>query len=573
MESSKLTTLQRLASLYIDGDLDQSELVELESLLSEDAKARSIFLDLLTTHSDLTLLASFGISEANLASDEPTTHLPNRQSQQGHAKSNPASNRGFYLRYAAAAVALTACAVVAMFLIPKTSPMPVADSASGSEAEIVARIIRKIDCDWEGDHWDIVSSSDVRAGQTLMMRRGLMELEFTSGARVTLEGPVAFTAESPMNAYLSQGKLTTHVPESAQGFTVNSPGVQTVDLGTEFGLFVGEDGTTETHVFDGEVIVTPSFSKDRKEILLSNDMAIRAGGAEQIVSSLDAVPARFAYCNFKEKDSVAAPIVDRELALWFSAEHLVQVDEKNRVRSWGDITSESNENAEVAWQVDEPKRPELIESAIGDKPALRFTKKTVMVTEPVELTGEQTIVAVFKIDQAAMEEMGIPAQNGRQLINLNGPPHLSLRINDKFQLTSQNFAGVVKTKKGKKQYRTVGRLKYPKVLDDNAVVVVSIYSPSSNASKLYINGTLVDEAKAPAMKMTKSPRYLGAHMFLPRTNFLGDIAELMVYDTALTAEETTSVSHSLVVKYGIKPKDAKIQNDDANIDSEADNSK
>ena len=219
------------------------------------------------------------------------------------------------------------------------------------------------------------------------MRRGLMEIEFTSGARVTLEGPASFTAESPMNAFLSQGKLTSCVPETAHGFTVDTPGSQTIDLGTEFGLFVSQDGTTETHVFSGEVIVKPtSNNQDQQEILLKNDMAVRTGGAGKKVSTLTAVPARFAHSNFEDAASAPAPVVDRNLALWFSAEHQVQVDEKNRVRSWGDIATTSNTTPEVAWQVDEKKRPTLVKSAIGGMPAIRFEKKTLLVTEPVSYT-------------------------------------------------------------------------------------------------------------------------------------------------------------------------------------------
>jgi len=40
-------------------------------------------------------------------------------------------------------------------------------------------------------------------------------------------------------------------------------------------------------------------------------------------------------------------------------------------------------------------------------------------------------------------------------------------------------------------------------------------------------------------------------MFLPNTHFLGDVAELMVFDTGLTDEEAVRLSDSLTKKYAI----------------------
>ena len=53
------------------------------------------------------------------------------------------------------------------------------------------------------------------------------------------------------------------VPPAARGFTVVAPGVDYVDLGTEFGIAVDEaTGASELHVFDGQVNATnPSSQK------------------------------------------------------------------------------------------------------------------------------------------------------------------------------------------------------------------------------------------------------------------------------------------------------------------------
>ncbi len=51
----------------------------------------------------------------------------------------------------------------------------------------------------------------------------------------------------------TRGKLRATVPPQAVGFTIGSPNLDVVDLGTEFGLQVEAEGKTEVHVFKGKV--------------------------------------------------------------------------------------------------------------------------------------------------------------------------------------------------------------------------------------------------------------------------------------------------------------------------------
>src|SRR5204862_8103159 len=54
-------------------------------------------------------------------------------------------------------------------------------------------------------------------------------------------------------ARLLRGKLTAQVPAAAKGFQITSPQGKIVDLGTEFGMAVARDGTTDVYVFKGKV--------------------------------------------------------------------------------------------------------------------------------------------------------------------------------------------------------------------------------------------------------------------------------------------------------------------------------
>lgn len=558
MNANELREFQRLVSLYCDGVLDQPGLDQLSRMLADNPDAMETYIELTTTHSDLMLWGSMPASVDHGGSTTGTAngsvaHVPDTLTGQPLGGAQSTIHSWLPLGLAGLAASLLVMMVMTFYVFD-ASDRRVDSGSSGSSASddtSVAQIIRKVDCDWENDRWAIVASSGVEAGQTLSISRGLMELKFKSGAIVTLEAPVAFTVESAMRGVLSHGKLTAEVPESAHGFTVSTPGGEAIDLGTSFGLFVGEDGVTETHVFKGEVVVRPSGAENLdKQRHLTDDMALRTGGERWQPYSLVAVPARFTRFGFGEGKSLPAPAVDRKLSLWLSADQRLQKDEKDRVSSWGDLCTTSNETAQDVWQVDADKRPHWIENAIGDKPAVRFNVKNVLVTEPIKLGASQSVCAVFSVNKRLVEKKGV-SEIGRQLINMNGPPSLILAIDKNLRLVSRNYAGPRRGKDDRKNHVTVGKMKMPKQLDEKPVVVISVYDPAINQSRLYVDGVMVAVSTAPKLDATDSPRYIGAHPFLPNSHFFGDIAELMIFDTGLTEEEASVLAKSLMTKYQI----------------------
>jgi hypothetical protein len=92
-------------------------------------------------------------------------------------------------------------------------------------------------------------------GKVLHLEQGLAELSFANGVRVILKGPVTLEVQSVRSVRLLHGSMAVHVPEEARGFEVLSPTGKVVDLGTEFGIQVAEDGSARVQVFRGEVQV------------------------------------------------------------------------------------------------------------------------------------------------------------------------------------------------------------------------------------------------------------------------------------------------------------------------------
>jgi Concanavalin A-like lectin/glucanases superfamily/FecR protein len=87
----------------------------------------------------------------------------------------------------------------------------------------------------------------------LKLSSGMAAIEFTSGARVLIEGPAVLDLVSNMEAKLQSGSLLADVPPPAQGFTIATPEATIIDRGTSFGVSVRESTGTLVKVLSGKV--------------------------------------------------------------------------------------------------------------------------------------------------------------------------------------------------------------------------------------------------------------------------------------------------------------------------------
>lgn len=92
---------------------------------------------------------------------------------------------------------------------------------------------------------------------------GAAEIRFRSGARFIVEAPAEIELANNNTARLLMGQASGFVPPEARGFTVVTPSLTLVDLGTAFGLKVPPVGSAEAHVFEGEVSVNADVGGTR----------------------------------------------------------------------------------------------------------------------------------------------------------------------------------------------------------------------------------------------------------------------------------------------------------------------
>jgi len=107
----------------------------------------------------------------------------------------------------------------------------------------------------------------------LYLQTGLIEIAFDGGAKVLLEAPAAFYLKSADSMILHSGQLFALVPDYAKGFTVATPNSRIIDMGTEFGIRVEQDGTSDLHMFKGKAALSSDSGDESEQMMLTAGQA------------------------------------------------------------------------------------------------------------------------------------------------------------------------------------------------------------------------------------------------------------------------------------------------------------
>ena len=146
------------------------------------------------------------------------------------------------------------------------------NSADEPTAEGVALLTRLVDVEWHSEQPALEVGDAIPRGR-FAIRSGFAQVEFFCGATVILEGPADLDLQSPLLARVRSGRLRAQVPPAARGFSLDVDDMKVVDLGTEFGLSVSEQGA-DVQVFDGEVELQQPSTKNR--LLTAGNALVRS---------------------------------------------------------------------------------------------------------------------------------------------------------------------------------------------------------------------------------------------------------------------------------------------------------
>ena len=117
----------------------------------------------------------------------------------------------------------------------------------------VATVVDQVGVKWSKGSEQLSINDRVLTNQfPYRIDKGIVKIKYDQGVDVLIEGPAEFVIEKK-GMDLTFGRVYSYVSETGRGFMVDTPNSRFVDLGTEFGVFVDSDDSSELHVLKGEV--------------------------------------------------------------------------------------------------------------------------------------------------------------------------------------------------------------------------------------------------------------------------------------------------------------------------------
>jgi len=182
-----------------------------------------------------------------------------------------------YLRNAAIAAMLMAIGFLVYVVMQPALAAPVATLSDGTGLK------------WADPQLPTQPDSLLRPGNMKLVE-GIAQITFNEGAIVILEAPCEINLQDSHKAYLESGKLGAFVPLEARGFKINTPSSSIVDLGTEFGVHVKEDGSSDIHVFKGKVsLLAGRIDRIVGRLFDTVEQIVEAGQARRVVKGGDRI--------------------------------------------------------------------------------------------------------------------------------------------------------------------------------------------------------------------------------------------------------------------------------------------
>jgi len=234
--------LESLIHAKLEGEITTEQHAQLEALLRNDCNARRLYLELADQHAHL-------------------LHRP--ASNTSRLKPLSIVNRTGRWRTSALIASAAAMVLMAYMIWPEKHRNEEATSIGA------AMLSQTLDAEFSQA---ALHNGDTIAPGTIILKKGVAQIEFFSGATALIEGAAEIEIISAWEARCLSGRVRVHVPPAAKGFLMHAPNVKLEDLGTEFALNVNGENS-DVHVFDGEVIV---HAKDKAPASLKAGMSLKS---------------------------------------------------------------------------------------------------------------------------------------------------------------------------------------------------------------------------------------------------------------------------------------------------------
>ena len=232
--------------------------------------------------------------------------------------------------------------------------------------------------------------------------------------------------------------------------------------------------------------------------------------------------------------------VTSNLQLWLKADAGVTDDGAGNVLAWADQSSSPDAAAQIAGAPDVPNAPKLIANALNGKPVLRFDGNDDYLSIPdtagLSITEDLTTFFVVKFDDFSTYRAVWAKTNN----NLPGPT-------DFYTLPG---SGIPQVYRGDGTGAGLAAFPSTVALTAGSYITAGFGMEGATCTHLVAGQVTSSGTLNVAEADSDTPLLIGTRGDL-FTKMKGDIAEILIYDRALTAAERTSVAVYLGQKYGI----------------------
>ncbi len=588
---------QRAKSLLlsvVDGDATEAERMELNELVREDAELRQSVVRFLcdgsylataiessnevaTLRTELAALGAAAMTPATCQVDIPGWSNGATSSQAGtplarllvRAKNRVVSGLRVVDRHGLVVAIAASLVVMALgwqylamisklnrLLAIAARPDPVPNERRGEAPETLAasrgssgaaRVTGLVNCEWPEGINPLKFGDLLSFSHRLQLQKGLIQLTFETGAKVVVEGPSDFVVGSPNSATLEEGKIAAVVPQSGRGYTIFTPTAEIVDLGTEFGVAVDDQGLSEIHVFEGDVVARPRRNdrSSAKLIHARQDEAIQFDAAADEGRLILADRQRFVRRLVPEPPSEDLPRlpVSKDLVLWLAADAMPEAKEGAPVATWPDILTGDNRFPDDAWQFDERRCPIWIRDTRG-LPAVQFDGWTTYLATSPMATGDQ--ITAFVVFAPGPVNFASEFHGGMLLKFGSGTPSLEYSLMPDRRVKARVWA---KDKNGAASYAS--EVQGVSLEPHEICASAYTYDVPNDRAELFLNGRSQGALSAQRPLKQLARKYVGAHAE-PwwEAYFLGSIYEVIVYDAVLSESDRNLVFQYLSTRYG-----------------------
>ena len=274
MNDTTMLELEQLCSLLCEKLISPAQMERLNEMLRDSSAARRRYIEYVNIHGALGSLAAVerieelpAIDIDTLVSTAPEpSHEPLVETRDAQGWSHRAMASLIERPLTTSVVAASIFIVTAISLLALLNPPNTIRLISASRLQPVARITATQACVWGDMPSPLKFASELLPGQHVDLRDGLVEVTYSDGASVILEGPAIYEVGEVGKGTLEAGSLTATVPRPAVGFSITTPSSVVVDLGTEFGVKVNRFGHSEVHVFRGRVTASSTNNGDSVDL-------------------------------------------------------------------------------------------------------------------------------------------------------------------------------------------------------------------------------------------------------------------------------------------------------------------